>query len=163
MKSHILALALWIVSSSKIFKLIHVSFLSFLQPNEALELRMFTEVRNLEEAYHMSVASEDYFKSLNFCRIYTEFAEALLTKMLDASTPQQPHYALQVFELVLACCGHPGGFSLFFRSQQLQCPGQGMAGHGTVSQLTVRLTKASNRSLLHGHFLSWAPYHSFCQ
>ena len=89
---------------------LHHSLIDFIsvQPTDAVELRMYTEVRRLEEPYHLSVGTEDFFKSLNFCRIFTEFAEALLTKMLSRSTPQQPHFALPIFELVLVCCGHPG-------------------------------------------------------
>ncbi len=72
----------------------------------SLELALFTAVRQLEESYHMAVATEDIFKAVNFCRVFTEFAESLLIKM-TSQPPTQPHFAIAIFDSVLLCCGHP--------------------------------------------------------
>ncbi len=75
----------------------------------ALELSLFTAVRRLEDSYHMAVATEDISKAVNFCRIFTEFAESLLLKITahSAQQQQQPHFAVGIFDSVLLCCGHP--------------------------------------------------------
>lgn len=70
------------------------------------ELTFFTLIRRLEPAYHLSVAHEDMSKSTNFCRIFTEFAESSIHRIMS-SPPQQPHFSMAILDSVLVCCGHP--------------------------------------------------------
>ncbi len=71
-----------------------------------MELYLYTLVRKLEPAYSMSVAIEDIFRSVNFCRIFTELAESLLIKIVS-QPPHNPHFALGILDSVLLCCGNP--------------------------------------------------------
>uniref|UniRef100_A0A1B6FRA0 Transportin-3 n=1 Tax=Cuerna arida TaxID=1464854 RepID=A0A1B6FRA0_9HEMI len=73
---------------------------------QVLELQLFTGVMALEEGFHLSVAHEDQEKSVNYCRIFTELAEAFLEKIVNGSTDTKPHYALKILDLVLTCVGH---------------------------------------------------------
>ena len=75
---------------------------------------IFTSVRNLEEAYHLSVAHEDMEKCLNLCRVFTELGETMLNKIVshppiaNAQSGQiNGHFAVAIFDCVLICCGHP--------------------------------------------------------
>ena len=85
---------------------------------------VFTAVRSLEEAYHLSVANEDMEKCLNLCRVFTELGETMLNKIVNhppTSTAQTGHFAVAIFDCVLICCGHPDyeipdiTFNLWFR------------------------------------------------
>ena len=85
---------------------------------------IFTAVRSLEEAYHLSVANEDMEKCLNLCRVFTELGETMLNKIVNhppTSTTQTSHFAVAIFDCVLICCGHPDyeipdiTFNLWFR------------------------------------------------
>lgn len=46
------------------------------------------------------------FRSVNYCRIFTELAESFLEKIVSGSTDSKPHYALKILDLVLTCVGH---------------------------------------------------------
>ncbi len=72
-----------------------------------LELALFTAVRKLEEPYHMAVATEDIFKAVNLCRVFTEFAEGILLRVTSHPPAPHPHFAVAIFDSVLLCCGHP--------------------------------------------------------
>ncbi|KAL1139884.1 hypothetical protein AAG570_006861 [Ranatra chinensis] len=85
------------------------SLLQCLETNnnqQALELRLFTGVISLEEAYYMAVVHEDQEKCLNYCRIFTELAESFLEKILRGTSDGKPHFAIKIFDLVLMCVGH---------------------------------------------------------
>lgn len=43
---------------------------------------------------------------LNYCRVFTELAESFLEKIVSGSTPENPHFAIKIFDLVLTCVGH---------------------------------------------------------
>ena len=47
-----------------------------------------------------------FFRILNYTRIFTELGESFLEKMIIGSGPNQPHYAVKILDLVLACVGH---------------------------------------------------------
>ena len=91
---------------------------------QRLEESIFTAVRGLEEAYHLSVANEDMEKCLNLCRVFTELGETMLNKIVNhhpTTTTQTGHFAVAIFDCVLICCGHPDyeipdiTFNLWFR------------------------------------------------
>lgn len=71
-----------------------------------LEAKMFQNVLQLENAYHISVAHEDIDKAMNYCRIFTVMGESFLEKMVNLELEKQPHYALKAFDLILNCIGH---------------------------------------------------------
>jgi len=58
----------------------------------------------LPEAYHISVAMEDTDKSINYCRIFTELAEAFLDMIVVS--PNQGFGDFRQLELLLTCAGH---------------------------------------------------------
>ena len=65
----------------------------------------------LRDAYQVSVSNEDNDKCLNYCRVFTELAETMLTKIVDhtatTSTGDTPHFAMPIFDAVLMSCSHP--------------------------------------------------------
>lgn len=71
-----------------------------------LENYLFNNIINLEVPYHLSVANEDQGKSMDYCRLFTELAEAFLEKIISNSTAKQMHYAIKILDLVLMCVGH---------------------------------------------------------
>lgn len=70
-----------------------------------LELQLFNNVCQLENAYNLTVASEDSVKLVNYCRIFTILGESFLEKMI-AGSEQTPHYSIKSLDLVLNCVGH---------------------------------------------------------
>eukprot|EP00095_Tigriopus_kingsejongensis_P001756 maker-scaffold183_size276960-snap-gene-1.22 protein:Tk01756 transcript:maker-scaffold183_size276960-snap-gene-1.22-mRNA-1 annotation:"Transportin-3" len=75
-------------------------------PAVQFELTIFTLIRRLEPAYHAAVTAEDMNRALNLCRVFTEFGESSLLRIL-MYPPQSPHFAIGVFDSVLAACAHP--------------------------------------------------------
>ena len=71
-----------------------------------LEVNTVRTVLQLANCYQTALAEEDLEKCLNLCRIFTELGESFLIKIVS-SPPQQPHFSLEVLELVLLCCHHP--------------------------------------------------------
>lgn len=66
---------------------------------------LYHGVKTLPEAYHMSVASDDTDKSINYCRIFTELAESFLESIIN--TPNQGFTGdLGILDLLLTCVGH---------------------------------------------------------
>ena len=61
-------------------------------------------VMSLLDAYHMSVATEDLDKSINFCQIFTEMGESFLEMI--AYSPNQGLGSFNTLELLLTCVGH---------------------------------------------------------
>lgn len=43
-------------------------------------------------------------RTLNYCRIFTEYAESMVPYMLRSW--RDPHYSIRVIDLVLLCAGH---------------------------------------------------------
>ncbi|CAG7827981.1 unnamed protein product [Allacma fusca] len=77
--------------------------------NNAIELQnfqinLYTSINSLEEAYHYSVVEEDIEKTMNYCRIFTEYAESMVPYMLRSW--RDPHYSIRVIDLVLTSAGH---------------------------------------------------------
>lgn len=56
------------------------------------------------DAYHLSVASEDVDKSINYCRMFTELGEAFLEMLVDH--PGQGLGDLRMVDVILICTGH---------------------------------------------------------
>ncbi|XP_020287942.1 transportin-3 isoform X2 [Pseudomyrmex gracilis] len=73
---------------------------------QQLQLCLFTSVKNLEPPYHLSVAHEDMEKSVNYCRMFTELAEAFLETMVTGCEGGKKHYSVEILDLVLTCVGH---------------------------------------------------------
>ena len=61
-------------------------------------------VMSLLEPYHLSVATEDLDKSINYCRIFTEMAESFLEMIVYS--PNQGLGSFNSLELLLTCIGH---------------------------------------------------------
>ncbi|KAK4886164.1 hypothetical protein RN001_002435 [Aquatica leii] len=74
--------------------------------HQGLEMYLFNKILMLEVPYHLSVANEDQEKSLNYCRIFTELGETLLSKIIAHEDEKNPHFALKALDLVLMCVGH---------------------------------------------------------
>ncbi|KAK2159787.1 hypothetical protein LSH36_146g03000 [Paralvinella palmiformis] len=72
--------------------------------NPTLVQALIQGVLTLLDPYHMSVATEDLDKSINYCRVFTEMAESLLDAIL--SSPNQGFGDLTTLELLLTCVGH---------------------------------------------------------
>ena len=94
----------------------------------SLEDSLVESIRNLEPAYHAAVAEEDMDKyvdftrnfneisfmftcrALNYCRIFTEISEALLSRMLELSRNNNGAFnggnLFNLLDLVLICVGH---------------------------------------------------------
>ncbi|KAH0552027.1 transportin-3 [Cotesia glomerata] len=73
---------------------------------QRLQLCLFTSVIALEQPYHLLVAEEETGQLMNYCRIFTEFAETFLVTIITGSTAGQQHYAIKILDLVLMCVGH---------------------------------------------------------
>lgn len=73
---------------------------------QRLQLCLFTSVIALEQPYHLLVAEEETGQLMNYCRIFTEFAETFLVTIITGSTSGQQHYAIKILDLVLMCVGH---------------------------------------------------------
>lgn len=71
-----------------------------------LEMFLFNNIVQLEEAYHMSVVKENEEKSINFCQIFTELAESFLETIILQSKADSFHYGIKALDLVLTCVGH---------------------------------------------------------
>ncbi|XP_046388483.1 transportin-3 [Ischnura elegans] len=93
--------------------------------DKELEMQLFSGVLALEEGYHLSVAQEDTEKSVNYCRIFTELAEAFFDKIVNESSENKPHYSVKILDLVLTCVGHHQyevaeiTFNLWFRLSEV--------------------------------------------
>lgn len=83
--------------------------------NSLVELRnledsLVQSIKNLEPAYHLAVAEEDTEKAMNYCRIFTEIAEALLHRMLESTKNNNGTLnsvnLFSLLDLVLTCVGH---------------------------------------------------------
>ena len=72
-----------------------------------LEVNVYNAVSRFQEPYHTVVANEDSDKALNYCRVFTELGETMLTKIIHHPATAEPHFALPIFDCVLACCEHP--------------------------------------------------------
>ena len=59
------------------------SHLQDIDLNMNLAQVLFEGVVSLQDAYHMSVATEDLDKSINYCRIFTEMAESFLEAIVE--------------------------------------------------------------------------------
>lgn len=55
---------------------------------------------------HIDWCCDDMFRSLNYCRIFTELAESMLEKIVSGCMSGKPHFALGILDLVLICVGH---------------------------------------------------------
>ncbi|XP_008555701.1 transportin-3 [Microplitis demolitor] len=73
---------------------------------QRLQLCLFTSVIALEQPYHLLVAEEETGQLMNYCRIFTEFAETFLVTIINECTSEQQHYAIKILDLVLMCVGH---------------------------------------------------------
>ncbi|KAK2580863.1 hypothetical protein KPH14_005937 [Odynerus spinipes] len=73
---------------------------------QQLQMCLFTNVMDLEQPYHLSVAHEDMEKSINYCRIFTELAETFVETIIEGSMGGKQHYAIKILDLVLMCLGH---------------------------------------------------------
>ena len=84
------------------------ALLGRLEREECQELEVSTvrTVLQLGSCYQTALAEEDLEKCLNLCRIFTELGESFLLKIVSCP-PHQPHFSLEVLELVLMCCHHP--------------------------------------------------------
>ncbi|XKL63826.1 hypothetical protein PGB90_006190 [Kerria lacca] len=76
------------------------------QANNILNVNVFSKIAAFENAYHSSVARESTEKSQNYCRIFSELGEAFLDKMIKETKPGNPHFSVQVLDLILVCVGH---------------------------------------------------------
>ncbi|XP_050391682.1 transportin-3 [Patella vulgata] len=75
-----------------------------IQKHPTLAQALFEGVLTLTEGYHLSVADEDSDKSINYCRVFTEIAEAFLNVIV--TTPNQGLGDFRILELLLTCVGH---------------------------------------------------------
>ncbi|XP_071476765.1 LOW QUALITY PROTEIN: transportin-3-like [Diadema antillarum] len=71
----------------------------------ALAKVLYQGIILLPEAYAMAVAEEDVDKCINYCRVFTELAEAFMEMMVE--TPNQGFGDLRTLDAVLTCVGHP--------------------------------------------------------
>lgn len=46
------------------------------------------------------------FRSINYCRIFTELAETFLETIVNGCVGGKQHYAIKILDLVLVCVGH---------------------------------------------------------
>lgn len=56
--------------------------------------------------YHLSVATEEQEKSLNYCRIFTELGESFMQNIIASGCQGLEHYSIKILDIVLACVGH---------------------------------------------------------
>lgn len=73
---------------------------------EELEKNIFMGVLQLENAYHDAVLNEDADKCMVLCRIFTVLAETFLPRILNSSTPANPHYSIKALDMLILCVGH---------------------------------------------------------
>lgn len=71
-----------------------------------LEKNIFMGIMHLESAYHDSVSHEDADKSMVLCRIFTVVAETFLPRMINSSTPNNPHYSIRSLDSLISCASH---------------------------------------------------------
>lgn len=71
-----------------------------------LEKTIFVGIMELERAYQDSVAHEDADRSMVLCRIFTVVAETFLPRMINNSTPAEPHYSIKSLDSLIMCVGH---------------------------------------------------------
>lgn len=71
-----------------------------------IEKNIFMGIMQLEGAYHDSVAQEDADKSMVLCRIFTVVAETFLPRMINSSTPGNPHYSIRSLDSLISCAAH---------------------------------------------------------
>ncbi|PIK33175.1 Transportin-3, partial [Apostichopus japonicus] len=71
----------------------------------SLATSLFHGIMELPQAYHMTVAEDDVDKCVNYCRIFTELAEACLEAMV--STPGENLGDLRILDALVACISGP--------------------------------------------------------
>ncbi|XP_071823709.1 transportin-3-like isoform X1 [Apostichopus japonicus] len=71
----------------------------------SLATTLFHGIMELPQAYHMTVAEDDVDKCVNYCRIFTELAEACLEAMV--STPGENLGDLRILDALVACISGP--------------------------------------------------------
>ena len=47
-----------------------------------------------------------YFRSINYCRIFTELAETFLLTIVNGCLNGKQHYAIRALDFALMCVGH---------------------------------------------------------
>lgn len=75
----------------------------------SFENALFKQIQSFEAAYHQSVAEKDVEKALNYCRIFTEIAEAQLPRILKLNqnlTDCNRSELETLMGLMLKCVGH---------------------------------------------------------
>ncbi|KAG5683629.1 hypothetical protein PVAND_012902 [Polypedilum vanderplanki] len=73
---------------------------------EEIEKNIFLGVLQLEHAYNEAVAQEDVDKCMVLCRIFTVMAETFLPRIVNSSTPSNPHYTIKALDVLIMCVGH---------------------------------------------------------
>lgn len=74
--------------------------------NHILDRNLFNEIAAFEKAYHISVAKECTEKSMNYCRIFCELADAFIPVMTEETKQGNPHFSIKTLDLILICVGH---------------------------------------------------------
>lgn len=72
----------------------------------APHMQIFNNVLALENAYLMSVASENIDKAINYCRVFTHLGEAFVDVIVKTPDEKPPHYSIKSFDMALNCVGH---------------------------------------------------------
>ncbi|XP_063822834.1 transportin-3 [Ostrinia nubilalis] len=74
--------------------------------HDEVEKLMFDSLSALEDSYHLAVAHEEEEKASNYAKVFTELGETFLTKIIDAVSNGNTHFAMRSLELALVCVGH---------------------------------------------------------
>lgn len=74
--------------------------------SEENEKNIFLGVMQLEHAYHEAVAHEDADKCMVLCRIFTVMTETFLPRIVNLSTPANPHFTIKALDMLIMCVGH---------------------------------------------------------
>ncbi len=43
---------------------------------------------------------------MNYCRIFSESGEIFASSMVERTKPGNPHFSIQILDLILMCAGH---------------------------------------------------------
>ncbi|XP_050524422.1 transportin-3 [Daktulosphaira vitifoliae] len=103
-----------------------IAFLQTLDDNnnqDEIQAEILNSVGRLEQAYMLSVTNEDLDRTVNYCRIFTELSESLVTTMINKSLGANchPHFTIKALDLVILCANHHDyevlliTFNLWFR------------------------------------------------
>ncbi|KAJ8032102.1 Transportin-3 [Holothuria leucospilota] len=76
-----------------------------IEDHMTLATTLFQGTMELPQAYHMTVAADDVDKCVNYCRIFTELAEACLEAMVNK--PGEKLGDLRILDALLACISGP--------------------------------------------------------